>query len=320
MKGKNMSKRDAIFSLLDPALPQPYIPAAFFLHFDPAYHQGQEAVDKHLEYFHATGMDLVKIQYERTFPRLPEIQQPRDWRRLPAYDLDFYAPQLQAVEGLVRAAGEIAPVVVTLYSPFMCAGHTVGQELLTRHIEADPEAVKPGMEVITQSLQRFVRACIDLGVDGFYHSTQGGEAGRFSDAALFAECVKPYDLVLMEEINRRCRFNILHICDYQGSYDDLTPFLDYPGHVVSSPLLLGGRKLPLAEVAGMFKRPVMGGLDRHGVLAHGSPQEIRSAVEDVLKSAPEKVILGADCTVPSDINWQNLRLAVDTARQYRRLI
>jgi len=55
----------------------------------------------------------------------------------------------------------------------------------------------------------------ELGVDGFYASTQGGEAGTFRDPRLFGRYVTPYDLRLMKEIDETCRFNILHVCDYE---------------------------------------------------------------------------------------------------------
>ncbi len=79
-------------------------PAAFFLHFDPAFHRGQPAVDKHLEYFRQTDMDFVKIQFELPFPVRAEIVRPADWRKMPLYREDFYAPQLDVVKGLVKAA------------------------------------------------------------------------------------------------------------------------------------------------------------------------------------------------------------------------
>ena len=53
------NKRDAVLALLHTSGRQPYIPAAFFIHFDPAYHFGDAAVQKHLEYVRATGMDVV---------------------------------------------------------------------------------------------------------------------------------------------------------------------------------------------------------------------------------------------------------------------
>lgn len=312
-----MSKRETVLKLLDENELPEYTPAAFFLHFDPEYHQGQAAVEKHLEYFRYTGMDFIKIQYERLFPHLAEIRRPEDWANLPKYTQEFYAPQLEAVAGLVKAAKREALVVQTLYSPFMCAAHTAGGELLTQHIQENPEAVKKGMEIITDSLMTFVQSCIALGIDGFYHSTQGGEVGRFSDRQLFDLCVKPYDRILMDEINRTCIFNILHVCDYNGPYDDLTPYLDYPGQIVNSPLEIGGRRVSPKEIARMFRRPFMGGLDRKGVLLTGSPEMIRRTAQDALRQAPQRFILGADCTVPSEVNWDNLRLAIETAHEYQ---
>src|SRR5262249_42392302 len=154
---------------------RPYVPAAFFLHFPPEFREGQAAVDKHLEYFRFTGMDLLKIQYERTFPPQTQIQSPADWSKMPPYGREFFDGQLKAVEGLVKAVKSEAVVVQTLYSPFMCAAHATSSAVLTDHLNREPEKVKKGLEMITESLRIFVRECIRLGVDGFYMSTQGGE-------------------------------------------------------------------------------------------------------------------------------------------------
>ena len=71
-------------------------------------------------------------------------------------------------------------------------------------------------------------------------------------------------------------------------------------------------------MADLFGRPYMGGLERKGVLATGSPAEIRATVDELLAGAPERFILAADCTVPSDTPWQNLKAAIDAAHQHRR--
>lgn len=313
-----MNKRDAVLSLLDPSSKPPYIPAAFFLHFEPTCHTGQAAVDKHLEFFRYTGMDFVKIQYERKFPPIAEIHTPDDWVKMPEYGLDFYAEPLKVVDGLVKAAKKEALVILTLYSPFMFAAQTTGYDRLTRHIKEDPEKVKIGMRTITSSVMRFVKECVRLGLDGFYTSTQGGEAARFSDPASFDSCVRPFDLELMEEINRTCPFSILHVCDYQLPYSSITCFADYPGQVVNASLELTGGKISAKEVAKKYQRPFMGGMDRLGVLASGSPAEIKAAAESVLRDAPQRFILGADCTVPADTNWDNLKTAIDTAHNWQR--
>ena len=313
-----MNLRDTVLALRDPGKAQTYIPAAFFLHFDPSCHFGQAAVDRHLEFVRATGMDFVKIQYERGFPRLPAVRTAGDWTAMPRYDEAFFAPQLEAVEGIVKAVKGEALVVVTLYSPFMCAAHAVGEDNVLRHLREDPGPVLAGMEIVAASLMTFVRACIRLGVDGFYHSTQGGERGRLADRALFDTFVRPFDLLVMREAERACPFNILHICDYVGEYDDLSRFCDYPGHVVSCPLSVGGRPLPLTEAYRLFGRPVMGGLDRRGVIATGSAAAIRAAAEAALRQAPDRFILGADCTVPAGTPWANLRTAIAAAHAWRR--
>lgn len=314
-----VNKRDLMLGLREGKLPQDYTPAAFFLHFDAADHFGRAAVARHLEFYRSTHMDFIKIQYEKTFPPLEQIKKPQDWKQMPFYKLDFYQPVLEAVKGLVEAGRGEALVLVTLYSPFMSAGHSTSLPLLTSHLQEDPEAVKKGLEIITESLRLFVRECVRLGVDGFYASTQGGEAGRFADGRIFRDYIKPTDLSLMNEINQSCRFNILHVCDYNGLYSDLTPYLDYPGHVVNCNPQLANRTIPWKEIAQMFKRPCMGGLDRHGVIVSGSRQEIENAVEKVLREAPSPFVLGADCTLPSDINWDNIRIAIDAAHRHKRI-
>ncbi len=313
-----MNKRDAVLSLLDPARKPETVPAAFFLHFPPAYHQGEAAVIKHLEYFRYTGMDLVKIQYEHRFPLREEIRRPEDWARMPFYKLDFYEEPLRVVEGLVKAAKAEALVVLTLYSPFMFAGHVTSDETVTAHILENPAAVRRGMEIITGSVLEFIKECARLGLDGFYTSTQGGESGRFPGRALFDECIRPFDLALMEEANRLCPFNILHVCDYRLPYSDLSPYVDYPGQVVSAPMQLTGGRVSARQVADLFKRPIMGGMDRLGVIATGSHAQVVQAAEEALRDAPERFILGADCTVPAETSWDNLRAAIATAHTYRR--
>jgi uroporphyrinogen-III decarboxylase len=52
------------------------------------------------------------------------------------------------------------------------------------------------------------------------------------------------------------------------------------------------------------------------VIAKGDPAAIRQPVTEMLVQAPERFILAADCTVPSDTPWENLKTAIDTAHQY----
>jgi uroporphyrinogen decarboxylase len=62
----------------------------------------------------------------------------------------------------------------------------------------------------------------------------------------------------------------------------------------------------------------MGGLDRKGTITNGTPEQIRQAVLEVIEQAPERFILGADCTIPSSTPWENLRIAIQAAHDYQR--
>lgn len=312
-----MNKRDALLNLIHGDASPDYTPAAFFMHFDPSCHAGQAAVDKHLEYFRATGMDFVKIQFEQRMPPGPAIKNAEDWAQIPLYPESFFEPAVRVVEGLVKAAHDEALVVMTLYSPFMLAMQLAGDADMAQHLRENPDAVARGLATMTENELTLVRGCMQAGVDGFYASTQGGETFRFRDGEVFERYIKPTDLAVWDEM-KGCAFNILHVCDYHGGYDDLTPFLDYPGHVVNCSLKVGDRMLSPSDAAEMFGRPFMGGLERKGVIATGSAEEIRAAVSDVLAQGPERFILGADCTIPSDTPWENLKVAIEAAHQHRR--
>lgn len=312
-----MNKRDAMMNLASNARIPDYVPAAFFMHFDPSCHQGQPAIDKHLEFFRATDMDFVKVQYEQTLPPLPPIQKPKEWAHVLSCSDEYFEPTIQLVKGLVKAVKAEALVIMTVYSPFMWAGHLTTAENLTAHLRENPEAVKKGFEILTENVLTLVRACKRVGVDGFYVSSQGGEVFRFPGTNIFQKYIKPADLAVWAEIQNG-PFNILHVCDYNGGYDDLTPFLDYPGQVVSCSLKVSEQTLGPQKVAQLFGRPFMGGLERKGTIATGGLEAIRQVTTDILAKAPERFILGADCTVPSDTSWEYLRSAIDIAHNYRK--
>ncbi|MCZ2154113.1 MAG: hypothetical protein LC114_09475 [Bryobacterales bacterium] len=308
-----INKRDRMLRWLAGETDPHYTPAAFFLHFGANEKSGDAATRKHLQFFRQTGMDFVKIQFEQTYDRQDWLTRPADWSKLKLEKINFYEPLLVTVRGLVKEEKKNALILMTLYSPFMSAGQCAGPELLKRHLEEDPEAVKRGLEILSESQMVFVKACIDAGVDGFYMSTQGSEASRYGGSEIFTKYIKPFDLVAMREAQRRLPFNILHVCDYVAPYASFEDTKDYPGHVVNCNPKLTNRTLTWQDVREYFGRPVMGGLDRHGLLASGSEQALDEEVRRTIRSAPRQFILGADCTVASETDWSRLRRAISIA-------
>jgi uroporphyrinogen decarboxylase len=297
-----VNKRERMMQWLAGKTDPGYTPAAFFLHFGPAYKNGSAAARRHMEFFRHTDMDFVKVQFEQTYERQPFLQKPADWSKLALRKKDFYEPLLVTVRELVRDAKRDALILMTLYSPYMCAGHCATSPVLRQHLAENPDAVKKGMEVLIESQMIFVRACIEAGVDGF----------------LFAKYVKPADLVAMNEVQKRCAFNILHVCDYNAPYANYDAVRDYPGHVVNCNPKLTGGELGWAKIQSHFGRPCMGGLDRHGILANGTNEQVTAKIQKVIRSAPKQFMLGADCTVAGELSWDRLRHAIGVAHRTGR--
>jgi uroporphyrinogen decarboxylase len=303
-------------AVLDSSKEPGYVPAAFFMHFGV---QGDAAVRAHVDYFRATGMDFVKIQFdEQQFAPNNDIKTPADWARFPILSEKWFEPSLYLLGQLVKRLKSEALIIQTLYTPYQMAKQAVPWETLVEHARQDPEAVSRGMENITLSLMNFVQAAARVGADGFYLPTQGGETNRIADRALFNRVIKPHDMFMHKRANELTSYNLLHVCDYDGEYMEFaSKFSDYPGQVVTIPLIADGQPLTLTGAAKIFRRPVMGGLDRHGVLQTGSPEEVRKAATTVLEGAPAHVILGANCTVDPKTPMANLKAAIDTAHAFR---
>ena len=310
------SKRDLMEAVLNMEAKPGYIPAGFFMHFGV---KGDAAIKAHLDHFRGTGMDFVKIQFdEQALTAAEPVKTPEDWRRFPVYPEEWWEPSIYLLKGLIKEAKSEGLIVQTLFSPYQMAKQAVPWKTLVEHAKQDPEAVCRGMENITLSLLHFAQAAARAGVDGFYNCTQGGETNRFADRDLFQRVVKNYDMLLYKETAQLVRYNIMHICDYDGAYQDFAPrFRDYPGQVINVPLAADGRPFSLSQAADLFKRPVMGGLNRQGTIATGTVEEVKKATLDVLKDAPANVILGADCTVGQKTPRENLQAAIEVAHRFR---
>ena len=79
---------------------------------------------------------------------------------------------------------------------------------------------------------------------------------------------------------------------------------------------VGATTLAGQEVSEMFDRPFMGGLDRKGVITTGTEDEIVQGVNRALDAAPDKFFLAADCTLPDDVSWDNIKTAIAAAHSH----
>lgn len=307
------NKREVMQQFLDGTLDKSYIPCAFFMHFGKDAKVGDNAINAHLRYFLSTGMDFVKIQFEQGYGRV-RIEKAEDWDLIKPLPTDFFKPTLDIVKGIYDIVGTNAMVLPTVYSPFQMLIQSVGAKTVVAYATKEPERIKRALEYFTEALIGYVKACKEIGVDGFYTPTQGGEQKFYGTADFFETFVKPYDLRVMKECNTNTKLNILHICDYEGSYDNLTRFISYPGQIVNAPIEVNGKPFSLQDCERLFKRPVMGGLYRKGTILEGTVNEVIQEVNTLKHDLiGKRFILGADCTILPKTPMDNVRAAIQTS-------
>ncbi|MFW5689117.1 MAG: hypothetical protein ACOC1U_06020, partial [Spirochaetota bacterium] len=130
--------------------------------------------------------------------------------------------------------------------------------------------------------------------------------------------VRPADLAVWELFRARTSCNVLHVCDYEGPYENFDRYLDYPGQIVSAPNEVGGEPVSGAEIARRFGRPFMGGMERLGVISSGPTGRIEEEARAALETGPETMILGADCTLRASTDWSNIAAATAVAHRWKR--
>lgn len=307
------NKREVMQQFLSDTLDESYVPAAFFMHFGKDARTGEKAIDAHLRYFLSTSMDFVKIQFEQGYGRI-RIEKPEDWELIKPLPSDFFTPTLEIIKYIYDIAGANAMILPTVYSPFQMLIQSVGAKTVIAYAKTEPERVKKALEYFTEALIGYVKACKKIGVDGFYTPTQGGEIKFYEVPGFFETFVKPYDIRVMQECNTQTQFNILHICDYEGKYDDLTRFVSYPGQIINAPCEVADQPFSLQACEQLFKRPAMGGLYRKGAILKGSSDEIAKEIYELKKTLKGKrFILGADCTILPQTPMDNIRTAIKTS-------
>ena len=304
------------------------VPAGFWLHFPEDCFYGEQSVQAHLKFFRESGTDIMKIMNENVFPCDIPIREPADWGKIRPFGrtAPFIQDQLEITKRILDQVHDQGVVLLTVHglvaSAWHARGGTAGYErghssFLTDHLRRDPKAVKQAYEAITETLCVLTEEALKAGVDGIYYAALGGESYLYTDEE-FAEFVKPYDLQILHAADKRPAFNILHICK---DCLNLERYRDYPGDVVNwgifsdNPGLQEGRKL-------FPGRAILGGLDdRSGVLVDGTMEEIQQAVYRVLdEMGTHKFLLGADCTLPTEISMERIRAAVDATKEYARKV
>jgi uroporphyrinogen decarboxylase len=192
-----------------------------------------------------------------------------------------------------------------------------GGKSLADFIAEDKGAAAHALNTAAEDLAILARRIInEAKVDGVYFSTQDLNDPRITEEVRQKILVPP-DIKVLDAAGK---FNILHICGYEGYRNNLSHFADYPAQIINWAAVVEG--VSLGEGKKLFKgKPVIGGFGNtvNDILFKGSRAEIEAETGRLLKEAGTLgVVLGADCTINREINRDHLRWVRDAAAALSR--
>ena len=240
--------------------------------------------------------------------RFPVVLEPAQWTGLQPQDPEqgFLGHQLQVLRLLRSRLGPDVPLVLTLFSPLSTAAALSGNAVY-EHLRSDPAAVHAGLGTIAETLAAYVRRARQAGADAVFFSTLSATS-RFISREDFAACGRPYDLQVLAAAGEPV---ILHI---HGEDCYLGNLLDYP---VAAFNWHDRRVGPsLAEMRRRTDKVLVGGINDHGVIASGTPEEVVEEIEDALAQVPDRrLIVAPGCVIPVDCPEENLDAALRAVRR-----
>ena len=320
-----MDKRTRVFNAMDKK-PVDHVPVGFWYHFSGEQAYGEPCVQAHVDYVRDCDLDMLKIMCDGYFPYpVPEdIRTASDWKKLVPLTADhpFIAEQVERAKRLVSILGKEMPVFYNVFAPFSSIRFGAGEERVMNDIREDRLAVMHALDVIAQSNALLAEKLItEAGCDGVYYCVQGGEVGRFTPEE-YRSTIRPSDLYVLEHANRFSDYNILHCCGWAGAKNQMELWRDYPVKCVNWAVYV--EKMPLEEGRFFFgDRACLGGFQslyregktHAGLLHNRDEHDIKEFTRETIKSFGKRgLLLGADCTVNSNIEHDRIRWVVEAAR------
>jgi uroporphyrinogen decarboxylase len=242
-------------------------------------------------------------------PKLIEsaVTTPDDWRRIKPLlpTTGAFGEQLDALRLIGEGLHGEVPFIETIFTPLSVAGRLVGSDdVMCEHLRQYPARVHEALEAITVTLERFAKACLDVGVDGVFYATTGWATyDRLTDPE-YEEFGRPYDVRVLQAVEG-APFNVLHVC---RSHNMLWKLMDYPAQAVNW-ATTDPTNPTITEIWQRTRRPVIGGVDHVATLRQGSPEAVRTEVRNAIGQCREGLMIGPGCSISPQTPEANLRAA-----------
>ena len=296
-----------------------HVPAAFWFHFPAEKAEGQACVDAHLQWYRDTDQDFIKIMCDgyfgypnETLEKLADVSELYKMKPL-GENHPFIREQIERAAAIVKAADGECCVFYNVFCPLSFFRLQTSWEKMMECMKADPEAMKYACSVIAQDAKALVIE--EAGCDGIYYCVQNAEIFRFT-AEEYRRLVTPSDKDVLDYANTLSTHNILHCCGWGGDKNRVEVWQDYEAAAINWAVYVEDMDIPSGRqfFAG---KPALGGFDnrKEGILYSGKEEEIRKFTRELIETCGKKgFLLGADCTIPSDLPVEHIHWVLETAR------
>jgi uroporphyrinogen decarboxylase len=311
-----------------------HFPACKFLSgysWEKAQRDGEEAAKAHMALIRELdyNMDLVKItpyyrfmamqwgskfefinNEEEAATKEVVVKKTADWEKLWVLDPKKELREFVRCNEILARDLRRVPFIYTIPSPIIQAMNGVSTpDQVLKDMKQNPDALKQGLETITQTTIDFTKACIDAGAAGiFFGIGGGGRIWKALDKTQLENYALGYDKKVLDAV--KCPIKFMHICSTnEGDPEKLFEegwFKKYP---VDSLNWASHSWTPIKKGKELYgdKFCICGGLDHANVLRKGTPNQVEEATKKVIEDCADggNFMLGPGCTVYEDMPLAN---------------
>lgn len=313
-----MNKRENVQALLA-GKPYSYVPSAFWLHFPKKVNQAgiESQVQAHVAFANECDLDIVKIMNENEFRRSTPVSCSGDWSSIVSLSKDDvrFVKQQETLDRVLSQIGQSYYTIGTVHGLVASLSHSTGHsytespEMMQAFAQEHPQGFMDAVKATAENVHHMLEVCENSDVDGVYYAALGGESDRFTDE-FFDTYFREAEVELLKALRGKKLF--LHMCKPQVN---LVRFKEYPADVVN--WAVHENRHAMQDGQELFPHSiVLGGFDdRSGELVLGSEESMLKKIKDIHQSMQSRrFILGADCTLPTDISYERIRFVSQKMR------
>lgn len=278
------------------------------------------------QFFIKNQPDFVKIMSDAFLlhPAIleTEINQVEDFNKIESLGPNhpWITKQVAAIKQIVASYDNQIAAIYNIFAPayyFRLKFDMVDNDRtkFPRLVEENPYLFSLALDKIYADIATLIdQLFIEAQIDGIYLCVQSVQSPTFN-AENYRKYIEPTQIALLNQANTYSKYNVLHICGFEGRTNHLQHFAHYPVKAINWASCV--EHVSLAEGKLLFpNKGIIGGFDNttSGILYQGNKSAIEQATHSLIaQNGKLGLLLGADCSVPADIDFTHIKYVVTIA-------